>query len=172
MGADGGLSFCKVRDFETVARLLAPFGVHLNHISTLTGDTERHAHRTYLDRHSDEVAGYVFLEYGSFCYQPSWLEVRSMLDDVSYLLEELGEDAILADVLDDVATAPQVTWSSDLAGYLWEEWGRGWMANRTRGLGPQYDDGRDVLEMSLRQWAQDLNRAISVKTIWSVETWT
>lgn len=182
MGADGGLSFCKVRDRDTAQRLLSPFGVQFDNFDGAS-DVTQSAHYTYLEENEQEVAGYVCLEYGSFCYLPCWSDIAEMLDTVPDLLENLGEGATLADVLDDVATSPW--WEEYRRGrsrqawnityfhkFLWDSWKDGWEKSRSRGYGPRHDEGIEILEMPLKKWAEDLNRAISVKTIWSVETWT
>lgn len=90
------------------------------------------------------------------------------------MIDVLGEDATLSDVLDDNLTTPFDCPEFSqfvICRFLWNSWGSGWKKYRNHEI--VYDDHEvEILNMRLSDWAHELNRAISVKTIWIVETWT
>lgn len=177
MGADGGVNWVKVKDRKKLEKLLMPFGLLWE-----GGSYYDEHHYEYLNQ-NPLPSDYVISRYSNLKgYNYGLLDLQEILNDIESWAEVYEKDSFdpyfrdanllemsWEDVLEDYYTHPDSShWAAPrLVTLLVEELGF-WFKHGKSSDRP----GREVLEMKIGQWYQEVIACIDPDTFGSAETWT
>ena len=172
MGADGGITWVRVRDMPRFMELILPFNLHWQKGSDW-GDSSRWE---YLQQHSELKTDYFISTYGTDVSHSGTDTLRDMLSDAD---NDVFAEMNFIDLYLDVVTSPYywsdaVVYGHNIVDVLKEQ--VFWRAKYT----PKYSVEElvrqashvPILNMPIYRWGKQVRETIDVNSFDSVETWT